>query len=112
MSNIWYCKCLLQLTGSIDLNPDAKPTSCKSFSTCHWNLNSIASHNFIKVSLLTVYNSIDKFDMISLSETYLNFETLSNDENLNVPGCNLIRADHLSNTKRGEFASTSGNDYH
>ena len=41
-----------------------------------------------------------KFD-IYLSETYLNSETLSNDENLNIPGYNLIRADHLSNTKRG-----------
>ena len=39
-----------------------------------------------------------KFD-IYLSETYLNSETLSNDENLNIPGYNLIRADHLSNTK-------------
>ena len=32
---------------------------------------------------------------------YLNFKTLSNDENLNIPGCNLLRADRLSDTKRG-----------
>ena len=32
---------------------------------------------------------------------YLNSETLSNDENLNIPDYNLIRADDLSNTKRG-----------
>ena len=101
MSNIWYCKCLLQLSGDIELNPGPKPNSCKSFSICHWNLNSITSHNFIKVSLLTAYYSIHKFDIICLSETYLNSETLSNDENLNIPGYNLIRADHLSNTKRG-----------
>ena len=99
MSNIWYCKCLLQLSGDIELNPG--PNSCKSFVICHWNLNSITSHNFIKVSLLTAYNSINKFDIILLSETYLNSETLSNDENLNIPGYNLIRADHLSNTKLG-----------
>ena len=38
MSNIWYCKCLLWLSGDI-------------------GLNSITSHNFIKVSLLTAYHS-------------------------------------------------------
>ena len=95
MSNTWYCKCLLQLSGEIELNPGPKPNSCKSFSICHGNLNSITSHNFIKVSLLTAYNSIHKFDIICLSETYLNSETLSNDENLHIPGYNLIRADHL-----------------
>ena len=52
MLNIWYCKCLLRLSG--------EPNFCKSFSICHWNLNSITSHNFIKVSLLTAYNSIHK----------------------------------------------------
>ena len=99
ISNIWYCKCLLQLSDDIELNPGPKLNCCKSFSICHWNLNSITSHNFIKASLLTAYNSIHKFDISCLSETYLNSETLSNDENLNMPGYNLIRADHLSNTK-------------
>ena len=64
MSNLWFFKCLLQLSGDIELNPGSKPNSCKSFLICHWNLNSITSHNFIKVSLLTAYNSINKFDII------------------------------------------------
>ena len=100
MLNIWFCKCSLRLSGDIELNAGPKPNSCKSFSICHWNLNSSISHNFNKVSLLTAYNSIHKFDTICLSETYLNSKTLSNNENLNIPGYNLIRADHLSNIKR------------
>ena len=84
MSNIWYCKCLLQLSGDIDFNPGLKPNYWKSFSICHWKLNSITSHNFIKVSHLMAYNSIHKFDIICLSEMYLNSETLSNDKNLNI----------------------------
>ena len=64
MSNLWFFKCLLQLSGDIELNPGSKPNSCKSFLICHWNLNSITSHNFIKVSLLTAHNSINKFDII------------------------------------------------
>ena len=101
MSNIWYCKCLLQPSSDIELNPGPKHNSWKRFSICHWNRNSITSDNFIKVSLLTAYNIINKFGIICLSETYLNSETLSNYENVNVPGYNLITADHLSNIKRG-----------
>ena len=86
----WYCKFLLQLSGDIELNPDPKPNSWKSFSICHWNLNSITTHNFIKVSLFAAYNSIHKLGIICFSETYLNLETLSNNENLNIPGYNLI----------------------
>ena len=47
------------------------------------------------------YNSAHKFDIICLLKTCLNSETM-NDENLNIPGKNLIKADHLSNTKREE----------
>ena len=101
MMNIWYGKCLLQSSCNIELNPDPISNSCKTFSICHWRLNSITFHNFIKVLFLTAYNSIHKFDIICLSETLLNSETLSNDENLSGPVYNPIRADHLSNTKRG-----------
>ena len=110
MSNIWYCECLLQLTGDIELNPGPKPNSCKSFSIYHWNLNSIHSHNFI---MLTAHNSIRKFDIICLSETYLNSETLSNDENLNIPSYNLVitfcELTICQKPSVGKFASTSKN---
>ena len=43
---------LIRLSGDIEVNPGPKPTSFKNFSICHWNLNSIASHNFLKVKLL------------------------------------------------------------
>ena len=36
-----------------------------------------------------------------LSETYLNSSILNDDYNLEIPGYNLFRADHQSNTKRG-----------
>ena len=54
-----------------------------------------------KVSLLSAYISIHKFDIICFSETYLNSETLSDDDNLKIPGYNVNGDDHLSNTERG-----------
>ena len=70
-------------------------------SLCHWNLNSISAHNYIKLFLLKAYIAIHKFDIICLSETYLDSSTSSDDDNLAISGYNLIRSDHPSNNKRG-----------
>ena len=56
---------------------------------------------FTKVSLLSSYISVHKFDIICLSETYHNSEIPSDDENLEIPGYNLVREDHPSNSKHG-----------
>ena len=37
-----------------------------------------------------------KFDIICISELYINSGTSSNDNNLNIPGYNMSRADHPS----------------
>ena len=46
---------LLMLCGDIESNPGPRPNAGQSFSICHWNLNSIAAHNFSKISLLKAY---------------------------------------------------------
>ena len=46
---------LIRLSGDIELNPGPEPSFFKCFSVCHWNLNSITFHDFLKVKLLTVY---------------------------------------------------------
>ena len=56
---------------------------------------------FTKVSLLSAYISVNKFDIICLSETYLNSKIPSDDKNLEMPGYNLVREDYPSNSKRG-----------
>ena len=45
--------------------------------------------------------SINKIDIICLSETYLDSSILSDDDNSELPGYNLVRADNPTNTKRG-----------
>ena len=66
----------------------------------NWKLNSIVAHNFIKMSLLQAYNAIYKFDIICLSETYLDNSYHSDDDHLAFPGYNLIRADKPNNIKK------------
>ena len=77
---------LIRLSSDIEVNPGPKPSSFKNFSICHWNLNSISSHDFLKVKLLTAYNALQKFDIVCISESYLNSEISSSNDNLNIPG--------------------------
>ena len=98
---IWVHALLIRQSGDIEMNPGPKPNPCHSFAICHWNLNSLTAHNYLKVSLLREYVAIKKFDVVCLSETYLDSSNLSDDDNLYLPGYNLDRADHLSNAKKG-----------
>ena len=99
---LWVGSRIISLSGDIEINPGPKLNALnRCFSICHWNLNSISAHMFTKVSLLSAYSSVHKFDIICLSETYLNSETPSDDENLEIAGYNLVREDHPSNSKRG-----------
>ena len=68
---------------------------------CYWNLNSISAHDFSKLSLLEAYISCHTYDIICLSETSLDSSVPYDDPRLNLSGYKLVRADNLSNNKRG-----------
>ena len=51
--------------------------------------------------LLKAYTAIHKFDIICISETYLDFNTSPDDSNLEISCYNLIWSDHPSNNKQG-----------
>ena len=89
------------LSAGVELNPGPKRASTSNISICQWNLNSISAHNYTKLFLLKAYIAIPKFDIICLSETYLDSSTTSDDDDLAISGYNLIRSDHPSNNKRG-----------
>ena len=52
---------LLLTHGDIETNPGPKPKTNR-FSCCHWNVNSIVAH---KLSLLSAYNTLHKFEYSS-----------------------------------------------
>ena len=57
-----------------DVHPHPGPR-IKSFSFYHWNLDSIMIGNKVKIPLIEAISSVHKFDIIALSETYLNYTT-------------------------------------
>ena len=98
---LWVASRIISLSGYIEINPGPKSNALnRCFSRCHWDLNSISAHMFAKFSLLSTQISVYKFDIICLSETYLNSKIPSDDENLEIPGYNLVGEDHPSNSKR------------
>ena len=53
--HIWLFLRLIHLSGDVEKNPGPKNGFSQTFSTGHWNLNSIVAYNFTKVALLKVY---------------------------------------------------------
>ena len=93
---------MLLVCGNTELILGArKYETCYNLSICHWNLNSTAAHNFEKVNHLEAYNTVNKFDTICLSETYLDSSILSDNDNLVIKVYELVRDDHPDNIKRG-----------
>ena len=87
------------LRGDIETNP-SRNKKYKSFFCCHWNVNGLTAHNMLKLFSAVAYNSIYKYDFISISETYLDSSVQSDNRDISINGYNLIRADHPSNNKR------------
>ena len=78
-----------------------KRNSWFNFSIYHWNLNSLTTNNFEKVNPLEAYYAVNKFDIICLSESFLDSSILTENNNLKINGYKMVRADHPNNVKRG-----------
>ena len=97
--NTIFSRILLVNSGDIETNPG--PGNSSPIKFCHWNLNGLPAHDFIKVPLIEAFTSTHNFDILCLSETFLDSAIDFNDENINIDGYSILRADHLSNNKRG-----------
>ena len=64
---VCLCSLLLMLSGEVEMNQGPLRNCKKYFWFCHWNVNSISSHDYSKLFLLKAYVILHKFDIISLS---------------------------------------------
>ena len=90
---------LLLKHGDVEINPGPKKKETRFFSCLHRNINSILAHN--KLTLLQAYKSIHQYDILCISETYLDSSISNDDSTLSLPGYNLAWSDHPDNVKRG-----------
>ena len=91
---------LILLSEDIEKNPEPKAKPNDNLSVWHWNVNSIISHNCQKITVLKNFAAMHKFDIVCISETFLNNTYRNNDLNWN--GYSLHWADHKSHAKRRE----------
>ena len=84
---------LLSQCGDIETNPGPR---FSSLTFCHWNLNGLTAHDFIKILLLQAYITQYNYDIICLSENFLNSSIQSDDNRIKLDGYDLIRSDHPS----------------
>ena len=69
---------VLLLHGDIETNP-CRNKRFKSFTCCHWNVNSLTAHNMVKLSSIISYNTIHKYHCTCISETFLDSSIPAND---------------------------------
>ena len=91
----------LLLCGDIELNPGPRETLYKYLSIVHWNLNSVIAHDYSKLDLLRAFNDIHKFDIICLSETYLDSTFSLDHRELLIDNYTMVRSDHPVDVRRG-----------
>ena len=96
-----YIKLSLAQCGDIESNPGPQDNTDHNLSICHWNLNGLATNNYIKLSLLEAFNTVHDFDIICLGETFLNSENSNDNPRLKLQGYAMVRSDHPQNLKRG-----------
>ena len=87
-----YLFLLILQSGDIEKNPGPSQNNI-----CHWNMNGITTHNYIKLSLLQAYNAIKNYEFICLSETFLDGSN-ENYENLSINGYDMFRCNSPKNS--------------
>ena len=98
---IWHVGTMIFLSGDIEKNPGPIINYAQGFKICHWNLNSIPTDNFVKIPILEAYATTHNFDLICLTETFLDSSYQNDDPRLQLTGYSILRVDHPMNIKRG-----------
>ena len=82
---LWFIFLRIQLSKDVHSNPGPSSEFSSSFFTfCNWNLNSLSTDDFHRITLLEAHNTNFNYDIISLCETSLN-DSMTVKEN-SLPG--------------------------
>ena len=84
-----------------DVHPNPGPCHGNTLKFCHWNLDSTAVNNFIKIPLIEMYNSVYNQDRTALSETHLASSIPNESISLTGFSKDIHRSHHPNDVKRG-----------
>ena len=88
--------------GKVFKNGPSKICGRQPLKNLKWYEQTISLKDcFPQILLDPFLNTIYQYDMISLSESYLDLSVSFNNDNLHINGYKLVRAKHRANLKRG-----------
>ena len=79
----WLTSMTILYSAGVEKDPGPE-----TFDFCTWSLNSIAAHNFLRVSLIEVYNLVYNYDLTGIVETHLDSGT--DEDKLGLNGYTFI----------------------
>ena len=88
----WLSLRTILLSGDVETNPGPE-----SLDFCCWNLNSITTYDFLRVSLIEAYNSVCNYDLIGIVETHI--DSTVDEDRLSLDGYTFHKANHPQNVK-------------
>ena len=100
----WLVFRIILLSGDVETNPGPE-----TLDFCCWNLNSIAGHDFLRLSLIEAYNSVFNYDLIGIVETHL--ENTVDKDRLKFDGYSFITANHPQNGKERVLGFSSKTNF-
>ena len=89
---------LLLKSGDIEINPGPKKSSAIKF--CRGNLKWIPYAWLCKSTLIEAFVTALNFDIVCLSETFLDSTVPYNYESININGYSLLKVNHPNNIKQ------------
>ena len=98
-TTLWYFQLVIYLSNDISKNPGPQLQS-NFFNFMSWNLNSIVTDNFHRVSLIEAHKSFFSYDLISICETCLN-DLVKLPETL-LDEYTFVPVNNPANTRRGK----------
>ena len=90
---------VILMSGDIHTNPGPTNFNNGFFKFCHWNLNSIPAHNYIRISQLEAYTAQHNLDVIALTESAL--RPTDQCDKIKIPGYTILRRDLPAGTTHG-----------
>ena len=90
----WLVFATILLCGDVETNPGPE-----TLDFCCWNLNSIAAHDFLRISLIEAYNSVCNYDLIGIVETHI--DSTVDEDRLALDGYTFYKENHPQDVKRG-----------
>ena len=91
-----------------DIHPNPGPSSSSFFNFAHWNLNSLAAHDFARIPILETFAIQENLNLLAITESALKKDVPNN--KIDIDGFSHIRNDLPPNDRCGGVVLYYKND--